>query len=1093
MAFNLSNKYTSIDGKFVLSGIQAIVKLAFIQKFIDEKRGLNTAGYITGYRGSPLGGLDKEFLSQSQLLTSNNIKIKPAINEDHAVAALQGTQQLGILSPSKIDGIFGFWYGKAPGVDRSGDPFRHSSFYGTSKHGGVLAFAGDDHANKSSTMPSESGPTFATWYIPVLTPATIDDIIRLGMLGMELSRYSGLFVAVKIITNIADAFQTITVDLDDWLPITPEKTFNVSARWPEDLDAEPRIFDQKLPAVQEFLKHNRINEITHKASKKKLGIIAVGKSWVDTLTAFQKHNIVPEKIGVSILKIGMAWPLQEELLIDFCSGHKEILVIEEKSGLVEDQLYKLLYPQTDTRGYAHFLPAIHGKDLLTPCMDFDGYEIARAISTLVDINFVNDYDTIPQLEGRLPFFCSGCPHNTSTTVPEGSKALIGIGCHYIAQLMPSRPTETLSPMGYEGTSWIGQHEHQEADHIFVNLGDGTYFHSGILAIRQALASDATMTYKILFNDAVAMTGGQKPDGNLNVPIICQQVLAEGAKDVSVVTSNFSNLRGKIPKGVKLYPKEQFEEVQLALTKTKGITILIYDQQCATEKRREIKRGIQEAPDERVWINPDVCENCGDCSTASNCLSVVPVETALGTKRQIDQDSCNYSYDCLKGFCPSFITVKGKRVSKPIVDVNLPDVKKGKNLGKWKFRTGDRYNILLAGIGGTGIVSMSQMLSVAAHIDGMRIVATDQTGLAQKYGAVTSMLSFGKDAYGRMYPGTADLVIGADPQVSTSANVMRYVSKNTITMLNLKASTSGQIIDDRDWEFNVPAAEKLLRKHSKKVQSFNATDYAKKLTGYSLMVNMLMLGHAYEQGLLPVREESMMQAIEANGTMVDTNKKAWQVGRCLATKKGKELIDDEINKRRPVIPSTFNDKLFHRRQLLNEYQNREYGLKYYKLVERAESVDKKGEFADAVMLNLYKLMAYKDEYEVARIWDSTLSGFNEDFYEIKGIKFHLSMPWQRKAKEKSILPGYTKTFFKILKYGKKLRGTKFDLLGYSKERKLERKIRDFYIAKVEEWCSELNPDNYDEIVALAKQPDEIRGYAHIKIDSIKRCSLFKELC
>ena len=1080
MAFNLNNKYTSIEGKFVLSGTQAIVKLAFIQKFIDEKQGLDTAGYITGYRGSPLGGLDIEFLTQSQLLTSNNIKFKSAINEDHAVAALQGTQQLGILSPSKIDGMFGYWYGKAPGVDRSGDVFRHSSFVGTAKHGGVVAFAGDDHANKSSTMPSETGPTFATWYIPVLTPATIDDIIRLGMLGMELSRYSGLFVAVKIITNIADAFQTINVDLDAWLPIVPEKTFDVSARWPEDLDAEPRIFDQKLPAVQEFLKHNRINEVTHKASKKKLGIIAVGKSWVDTLTAFQKHNIKPEDVGVSILKIGMAWPLQEELVTNFCSDHVEILVVEEKSGLVENQLYKLLYPSTELS------PLIHGKNLLTPCLDFDGYEIAKAISTLVDINFVNNFDTVPQLEGRLPFFCSGCPHNTSTTVPEGSKALIGIGCHYIAQLIPSRPTETLAPMGYEGTSWISQHEHQEADHIFVNLGDGTYFHSGILAIRQALASDANMTYKILFNDAVAMTGGQKPDGNLNVPIICQQVLAEGATDVTVVTSNFNNLRGKIPKGVKLFPKEQFEEVQLALSKTKGVTILIYDQQCATEKRREIKRGIQETPDERVWINPDVCENCGDCSTVSNCLSIVPVETPLGTKRQIDQDSCNYSYDCLEGFCPSFITVKGKRVSKPAINIELPKFKEGSNLGTWKFKEGDRYNILLAGIGGTGVISISQMLSVAAHIDGMRIVATDQTGLAQKYGAVTSMLSFGKEAYGRMYPGTADLVIGADPQVSTSVNVMRYVGKDTITLLNLKASTSGQIIEDRDWEFNVPAAEKLLRKHSKEVHAFNATKYAKMLTGHTLMVNMLMLGHAYEQGLLPIRESSMMEAIEANGTMVDVNKKAWQIGRYLAI--NNEFIDSQLNLDKD-IPTDFDSKCDHRHQLLKEYQNNNYAQKYYNIVKKVDQADSKGELANAVMLNLYKLMAYKDEYEVARLWDKTLSGFNNDFFEIKSINFHLSLPWQRKAKKKTKLSGYTKYFLKILKHGKILRGTKFDLLGYSAERKLERKIRDFYIKKVEEWISELNDDNYNEIVALAKQPDEIRGYAHIKIDSIKRCSLF----
>ena len=1104
MTFNLNDKYTSSNGKFVLSGIQAIVKLSLLQKEIDERAGLKTAGYVTGYRGSPLGGLDKEFMAQMTLLASNQIKFRAAVNEDLAVAAVQGTQQLGIISPPKVDGVFGFWYGKGPGVDRSGDQFKHSSFFGTSKHGGVLAFAGDDHANKSSTIPHETGPQFASWQIPVITPATVEDVMRLGLLGIQMSRYSGLFVCMKIITNVADAYQTAEVNLDAWKPIIPKKEFDVNARWPEDEDAENRIYNIKLPAVQEFLKHNNFNEVTHNAPEKKLGIIAVGKSYVDVLTALQRYNIIPEEHGISILKIGVASPLEEDKIRNFCFEHAqpkrlpydspaEILVVEEKTSLVEDQLYKLLYGHTST-------PIIHGKDLLSPCLDFDGYDIARAIFKLLKIEFNNNYDTIPSLEERHPYYCSGCPHNTSTALPEGSKALIGIGCHYIAQLIPSRPTVTLAPMGSEGMNWIGQHEWNTADHIFANLGDGTYFHSGILAIRQALASDANMTYKILFNDAVAMTGGQKVDGELTIPMICQQVLAEGAKDVSLVSVNPNKWKFKIPKEVKVYPKEKFTEVQTALTKVKGITVLIYEQQCATERRREIKRNIQEAPSERVWINPEVCEDCGDCSTQSNCLSIVPVETKLGQKRQVDQDSCNYSYDCLKGYCPSFITVKGKRVSKPMINVELPEFDKGSNLGTWKFKTGERYNILLAGIGGTGIISMSQMLSVAAHIDGMKIVATDQTGLAQKYGAVTSMLSFGKGAYGKMYPGTADLVIGADPQVSTSADVMRYVGEDTVTLLNSKPSNTGEYIENRNWKFDVDKAEELLKEHSKELHMFNASEYAKKLTGYSLMVNMLMLGYAYEKGLLPLRETAMMQAIEANGTMVDANKEAWKIGRHIAITNSKNLIDGKISSRHTLIHKDFGSQFYHRTTLLKEYQDEKYAQKYKDIVIKVKAFDSamnKTELSEAVMKNLYKLMAYKDEYEVARLWDKTLDGFNNDFFEIKGVNFHMSLPWQRKSKGKTRLPGQTKTLFKYLKHGKKLRGTKFDPLGYSYERKIERKIRDIYIEQIDEWMHQIKhfyaiTNNYDKIVALAKQPEEIRGYGHIKIDSIRRCSLFKDI-
>ena len=1096
--FDLNEKYVNIDGSFVLSGIQAIVKLALLQKDLDRRNGLRTAGYVSGYRGSPLGSLDKEFLSQNKLLIENQIKFKPAVNEDLAVGAIQGTQQLGIISPSTVDGVFSFWYGKGPGVDRSGDQFKHSSFFGTAKYGGVLAIAGDDHSAKSSSVPHETSSTFASWQIPVITPATIKDVMRLGILGIQLSRYSGLFVCMKIIANLADAYQSADVDLEEWKPIIPVKKFDVSARWPEESYGEPRIHEEKMPAVQEFLKHNRFNEVTHDAPNKKLGIIAVGKSYVDVLTALQQYNINLEEHGISILKIGCAFPLEIDKVTKFCFEHSrpaQILVVEEKSPFVENQIYKLMY------GYSK-MPPIHGKDLLTPYMDFDGYDIARAISKLLAIKFNNNYDIIPTIEERMPFYCSGCPHNTSTALPEGSKALIGIGCHYIANFIPNRPTVTLSPMGGEGMNWVGQHEWNEADHVFANLGDGTYFHSGILAIRQALASDANMTYKILYNDAVAMTGGQQIDGELTIPMICQQILAEGAKDVSLVSVNPKQWKGKVPKEVKIYPKEKFTEVQTALAKVKGITILIYEQQCATERRREIKRNVQEVPKERVWINPEVCEDCGDCSTQSNCLSVVPVETKLGQKRQVDQDSCNYSFDCLKGYCPSFITVKGKRVSKPLINVELPEFHKGSNLGNWKFRTGKRYNILLAGIGGTGIISLSQMLSVAAHIDGMKVVATDQTGLAQKYGAVTSMLSFGKDAWGKMYPGTADLVIGADPQVSSSSDVMRYVGENTITLLNSKPSNTGEYIENRDWKFDVNKAEELLKECGKEVHMFNASDYAKRLTGYSLMLNMLMLGYAYEKALLPIRETSMIEAIEANGTMVDVNKKAWEIGRHLATTEGMGVIEREISKKFPIVKQTYYSSFYHRVELLKKYQDENYAQQYVDLVQKVRARDNllgKTELSNVVMENLYKLMAYKDEYEVARIWDKTIDGFNNSFFEIKGINFHMSLPWQRKSKSKTRLPGYTKTLFKYLKHGKKLRGTKYDPLGYSYERKLERKIRDHYINSIDKWLDGLThfypvigDRKYDEVVALAKQPENIRGFGHIKLESIIRCPLFKDI-
>lgn len=1109
--FNLNDKYIVTSGEFVLSGIQAIVKLSLLQRELDKKNGLNTAGYVTGYRGSPLGTVDKEFISQRDLLTKNNITFHPSINEDIAVATLQGTQQLGIVSKATVDGVFGFWYGKGPGVDRSGDQFKHTSFFGTSQYGGCLAFAGDDHSNKSSTTPHETGPTFKTWCIPVITPATVEDVMRLGLMGIAMSRYSGLWSSMKIISNLADAYQTVSIDLDSWKPIVPNNppvAFDVYPRWPDlGVEQEARIIEQKLPALQEFMRYNMFDSYSH-ANVKYVGIVAVGKSYVDTLTAMQKLGITTDDVG--LYKVGIAWPLHDDHLINFCTSYQDILVVEEKSGLVEDQLYKLLYN--------HKRIKIYGKNLLSQQLDFDAYEIAKALQivfdkargvwgwtvgnaedgkTAFDVKLDDSYESI---EKREPHFCSGCPHNSSTVLPEGSKALIGIGCHYMTAWMPDRPSVTVMPMGSEGANWIAAQHYQEADHVFANLGDGTYFHSGLLAIRASVAADSNITYKILYNDAVAMTGGQPIDGDISVARICEQVMAEGVKDVAVVTvDGYAN--ETLPRGATLHSKDEYIQLQKSYTKIKGTSVIVFDQQCAAEKRKKRKRGLIPLAEEFVWINSAVCENCGDCSTQSNCLSIIPTETKLGTKRQIDYDNCNYSYDCLDGFCPSFATIKGR---KPVVELVKPKFPELVDTQHEEVTKPERYNILLSGIGGGGVISTSQMMCVASHIDGIKVISTDQTGLAQKYGAVTSTISLGEKAFGRMFPKSCDVVIGIDPQVTAMEDSMRFIGPNTTVILNKSLAANAKMIGDRDWKLELGDIVDVLKTQCKEVIIIDASNYAKKITGNVLMVNMLMLGYAYEKCLIPYSEKAMMEAIEANGVAVDSNKNAWMIGRQSATVEGHDAIEHSLD---PDVKETFSSQLYHRRDLLIKYQDEAYAKIYVDLVIKAQARDSvlnhlthhdgvlnagthshySTEFSEAVMRNLYKLMAYKDEYEVARIWSAT-----PEINKYKTINFHMCLPWNRKSQKKTRIGAWAKYVFAVLQHGKKLRGKIYDPLGVTYERRLERKIRDCYISLVEDWIKNIKMNNYNSIERLAKLPDNIRGYGHIKLASICNCELFKDV-
>ena len=1115
--FNLNDRYIVSSGEFVLSGVQAIVKLSLLQKELDKKNGLNTAGYVTGYRGSPLGTVDREFTSQRDLLTKNDITFHPSINEDIAVATLQGTQQLGIVSKATVDGVFGFWYGKGPGVDRSGDQFKHTSFFGTSQHGGCLAFAGDDHSNKSSTIPHETGPTFKTWRIPVITPATVEDVIRLGLMGIAMSRYSGLWSSMKIISNLADAYQTVNIDLDSWapgIPNNPPVAFDVHARWPDlGVEQEARITEQKLPALQEFMKYNMFDSYnlpkeTHLnySSDNRVGIVAVGKSYVDTLTAMQKLGITTENVG--LYKVGIAWPLHEEHLINFCTSYHDILVVEEKSGLVEDQLYKLLYDKQHKCNSNRARVKIHGKNLLPQNLDFDAYEIAKALQEVfdktggvwgwgigktedglhaMDVKLDDSYESV---EKREPHFCSGCPHNSSTVLPEGSKALIGIGCHYMTAWMPDRPSVTLMPMGGEGANWIAAQHYQEAEHVFVNLGDGTYFHSGLLAIRASVAADSTITYKILYNDAVAMTGGQPIDGELSVARICEQVMAEGVKDVAVVTlDGYAN--EILPRGVTLHSKDEYIQLQKSYTKIKGTSVIVFDQQCATEKRRKRKRGLQPLAKEFVWINSAVCENCGDCSTQSNCLSIIPTETKLGTKRQIDYDNCNYSYDCLDGFCPSFATITGRKPELEMIKPVFPELV---NYLHPKISKPKRYNILVAGIGGTGVISTSQMMCVASHIDDIKVVSTDQTGLAQKYGAVTSTISFGENAFGRMFPKSCDVVIGIDPQVTAMEDSMRFIGPNTTVILNKSLAANSEIIRNRDWKLELNDIIKVLETQCKEVIVIDASNYAKKITGNAVMVNMLMLGYAYEKCLLPYSEKAMMEAIEANGVAVEQNKNAWTIGRQTATVDGYGAIERSLN---PEVKDTFYSAMYHRHELLIKYQNKEYADRYLDIITRAKLKEDflnsgthshfSTEFSEALMRNLYKLMAYKDEYEVARIWSAT-----PEINKYKTINFHMCLPWNRKSQTKTRIGNWAKYVFSVLQHGKKFRGKIYDPLGFTYERRLERKIRDRYISLAEGWIKNFKIDNYSSIERQAKLPDNIRGYGHVKLASIHDCELFKDV-
>ena len=1144
---SLDDKYTLDKGRVFLTGTQALIRLLLLQRERDLRAGLNTAGFVSGYRGSPLGGLDQALWRAQKHLEAHHVKFQPGVNEDLAATSIWGTQQVGMAPGAKYDGVYGMWYGKGPGVDRCGDVFKHANSAGTSKHGGVLVLAGDDHAAKSSTLAHQSEHILKACCIPVLNPANVQDYLDFGLHGYAMSRYSGLWIGFKCVTDVVESGASVFVDPDRVrvkLPtdfVLPPDGVNI--RWPDGfLEQEARLLDWKVYAALAYVRANGLDRIIWDSPKAKLGIITAGKSYGDTMQALADLGIdenVARDIGLRVYKVAMTWPLEPQGARRFAQGLEEILVIEEKRQLMEYQIKEELYTwktgeraprvvgKFDDNGEwsrAEGQPA--GTWLLPAHYEHNSTIVARAIAKRLEklgmtqalgsrfrerLAFLDAKEKAlakPRVTTiRQPYFCSGCPHNTSTRVPEGSRATAGIGCHFMAVFM-DRSTATFTHMGGEGTPWIGQAPFTEEKHIFANLGDGTYYHSGLMAIRAAVAAKVTMTYKILYNDAVAMTGGQHHDGPLDPAIISRQIAAEGVTPVVIVTDE----PDKYPAGTDWAPgvtirhRDELDAVQRELRELPGVSALIYDQTCASEKRRRRKRNAYPDPAKRAVINEMVCEGCGDCSSKSNCLSVEPLETEFGRKRTINQSTCNKDFSCVKGFCPSFVTVeggqlkKGKSGAKTAAD-DFPALPEATPAS-----LAEPCGVLVTGIGGTGVITVGQILGMAAHLEGKGVSVLDMSGLAQKYGAVMSHVKIAAGAndvhVARLGTGDASLVIGCDLVVTASGDALdKMQAQKTRALVNGTTSPTAAFVKNPDWQLPGSDLAHDIREAcgGKNADFIPAAELATALMGDSIATNMFMLGYAWQKGWVPLGREAIERAIELNGVAVAFNQQSFVWGRRAA-------VDLERVRRialpAAVIPieqhlSRNLDELLERRtQFLTGYQDAAYAARYRNLVEKTRKAedDRIGstKLAEAVARYYAKLLAYKDEYEVARLYTDgafrrKIEGMFEGDYK---LVFHLAPPLLAKPDPgtgepaKMAFGAWMMTGFSLLAKLKGLRGTALDIFGRTEERRMERALIGEYEATVETLLQGLSRDNHALAVEIAALPETIRGYGHIKAKSVE---------
>lgn len=1111
---SLSDRFISQDGEVLANGTQTLLIALLRQKRFDRQSNLSTGGFLSGYRGSPLSSLDSEAERAAKHLSEHDVTFVPGINEDLALTSVWGSQQVALDPDATVQGVFGMWYGKGAGLDRSGDALRHAHGAGASRHGGVLVVSGDDHALKSSSQAYHSEPTFIDMQMPVLAPSDLQDVLDYAHLGWQMSRHSGCYVGFKVLAEHVNSTGVVDVGLDRQrlapmdLPAENDRWIRWPDPWP---DVERRLLDIKLPAALEFARAHGLNREIIRAQSPRLGIVASGKSYQDVLQALTLAGLTLEdarQIGISILKIGMPWPADNTGLRDFAADQPIILVVEEKRDLIEGQLRTALYGMANA-------PKISGRNSLDGTSQFpqvgelDGTLVLRAISAALDLpddvkaHISNVLPPVPPVAAplslRTPYFCSGCPHNRSTKVPEGSRALAGVGCHFMATGM-NRETETFTQMGGEGTPWIGTAPFTRTKHVFINLGEGTYFHSGSLAIRAAIASGVTATYKILYNDAIAMTGGQKVEGELSVPVIARQLLAEGVKRIDVVADDPARLT-TLPAGVGLHGRDDLDRVQQDLRTVSGVSVLIYDQVCATEKRRRRKRGKMDAAPRKVIINERVCEGCGDCSVQSNCLSVSPKETEFGRKRVIDQSSCNQDYSCVDGFCPSFVTVENaelrKDPTKPLPSLDDLPMPLTPSLDK-------PFDIVIAGVGGTGIVTIGALLTMAAHLEGKTVAIHDKLGMAQKYGAVHSHLRLAPTniASVRIPDHAATLLIGGDLRCATEPQVTRLLNPTTAQLVvATEQSTGGEFINTPDLDFKDAAMQAQLRKlGGDRTKLIPARELAVTYLGDEIGANMLLLGHAWQKGFIPLALESINRAIELNGVELDLNQRAFALGRYTA-------VNPEIAHRQAPADLPLAELIAHRESVLTYWQNRKWAARYRATVDRVAKAEssisgKADHLTRAVARNLAKLMTYKDEYEVARLFtdEEFAEQIQKTFGKTGRLTFHLAPPtlgggYKNKRPKKRAFGPWILPVFRLLAHLKFLRGTWADPFGHHQDRREERMLIDQYESDMQRVVETLDLATLDAAITLARLPESIRGYGPIKRQSVskaqtKRAGLIK---
>ena len=1114
--YALLDRYERQSGRVFLSGTQALVRILLDQRDRDNADGLNTAGFVSGYRGSPLGGVDLELWRAKKFLDQRRIEFLPAVNEDLAATAMLGSQQVETNPQREVLGVFGLWYGKGPGVDRSGDALKHGNAYGSSPHGGVLVVAGDDHGCVSSSMPHQSDVAFMAWFMPTLNPANVAEYLSFGEYGYALSRFSGMWVGFKAISEAVESCASVE--------LAPRRSFKIpdfdippgglNYRWPDlpGPQIEQRL-EHKKNAVLAFAAANPIDRRIHDIADATYGIVTTGKSHLDVMEALELLGLGDaecRRIGIDIYKVGMVWPLAHHDALEFVRNKREILVIEEKRGIIESQFKEYFYDYPGHKPERMVGKTDEDNHSLVPWIgELSPRLLALIIARRLDAMFPGlclgtraerlgpRQERIVNVEGatRTPYFCSGCPHNTSTKVPEGSQALAGIGCHFMASWM-DRNTTSLIQMGGEGVNWVASSLFTGRPHVFQNLGEGTYYHSGSMAIRQAVAAGANITYKILYNDAVAMTGGQPVDGPISVQGIAHELRANGVARIAILSDDIDkfNLRD-FPDGITIDPRARLDALQRELREIPGVTALIYEQECATERRRKRKRGQAPDPQKFAYINELVCEGCGDCSVESNCLSIEPTATPFGRKRQVNLSTCNKDFSCLNGFCPSFVTIEGGKRRKRRRSGQTDLYARAAELAAPSIALLDKpFNLLVTGVGGTGVITIGTLIAMAAHLEGKGASVLDFTGFAQKFGPVLSFVRLSRRPEAihqvRIDHGAADALIGCDIVVSSSSKASTTYGPNMRAVLNMAEMPTGDVVRNRDAALATDQRKQRIAEviGADNILDFDANRVANLLFGDTVFANMIMLGAAWQRGLVPVSREGLMRAIALNAVAVEDNKLAFACGRLIAADANVAASLGDEEKR----GETLDDVIARRAAFLTNYQNASYAARYLERVNQIRATERAARpgseaFSAAVAASLFKLMAYKDEYEVARLHrdaafrDRLRQEFEGDFT----VRYHLAPPFLAGGRDARGRPvkrqfgPWIEPVFELLARLRFLRGTLFDVFGYTEERTTERGLISWYNGLIDEVLPQLAGKPLASLVAIASLPADIRGYGPVK--------------